>query len=742
MAISREAVIYGFRFFLGRDPESERVIDLHTGLRDEETLAKVLINSTEFGVKNRQEKLFSKHKKLLLRSGESANKPVRCRVLLFGNCQVNGLGRLLEVMHPGLVATHLEAVPSIMNGFKDGSLDLAETVASADLIYLHFDVGSPEYQLFLSRYPSAREKLRVVPRIVFGAFHPDNDYLFHPAEGLVSGVLGHYQSALVFYAWQKGMTQAATRELFCKDVFQHLGYLDGFDAAKRYLLTHAGQSGLPLDGCLDAWLQRGCFMHTVNHPKLHALADVAELLLLREGLSAIKEAAAYIEDGLAHHSCWPVYPEVGECLGITGSYRFKKPGLARTSVEMIGLEDLIEASFAVYSRYEAAELRCPKLDREGFRTLDKFLGEVRSGRRILSAGVPVNPYQGLADYQFWRRAIERTPAALVDPVVRARFSLTKEERVATAGSCFAQHISRTLTRNGFNYFVVEDGAGLEPAVAASRNFGVFSARYGNVYTARQLYQMITRAYGRFAPEDSAWQRPDGRYVDPFRPQIEPEGFATPDAVAAARQEHQAQVRAMLEKLDILVFTLGLTESWRRKSDGAVFPLAPGVVAGSMDTAIYEYVNFTAEEVAADTQKFLDCLSVINPKAKVILTVSPVPLIATYEDRHVLVSTTYSKAALRAAAENIVRRNPQVDYFPSFEIITGNFSRGAYYEDDFRAVRQSGVDHVMRLFLQHYSGAGAGAGAIAASRISRDDSQFLREAALIGQVICDEEALDG
>ncbi len=43
----------------------------------------------------------------------------------------------------------------------------------------------------------------------------------------------------------------------------------------------------------------------------------------------------------------------------------------------------------------------------------------------------------------------------------------------------------------------------------------------------------------------------------------------------------------------------------------------------------------------------------------------------------------------------------MDYFPSYEIITGNFSRGAYYENDLREVNSRGVAHAMRIFLEHY-----------------------------------------
>ena len=38
--------------------------------------------------------------------------------------------------------------------------------------------------------------------------------------------------------------------------------------------------------------------------------------------------------------------------------------------------------------------------------------------------------------------------------------------------------------------------------------------------------------------------------------------------------------------------------------------------------------------------------------------------------------------------------------PSYEIITGNHARGAYYASDLRNVTDEGVEHVTRPFLKH------------------------------------------
>ena len=256
-----------------------------------------------------------------------------------------------------------------------------------------------------------------------------------------------------------------------------------------------------------------------------------------------------------------------------------------------------------------------------------------------------HPYADLPDNAFWRRAISEE----IDPVVEAPFRIGQTAAIATAGSCFAQHISRVLDESGYRYLVTEtQGAGA----------GVFPARFGNIYTPRQLLQTFERAYATFRPVDQAWRRDDGAFVDPFRPRIDLEGFASAEAVEAARAGHLAAVREMFEACSVFIFTLGLTEAWVSTRDGAVFPLAPGVAGGEPGEG-YAFHNFTVEEMVADLRAFVRKLRVVNPTVSLILTVSPVPLVATYEPRHVLVSTTYSKAALRVAADAgaLFRRGP-------------------------------------------------------------------------------------
>jgi hypothetical protein len=350
----------------------------------------------------------------------------------------------------------------------------------------------------------------------------------------------------------------------------------------------------------------------------------------------------------------------------------------------------------------------------------------------------MHPYATAPAHQRWRTAMTRTAPADIDPVIGSPWRLTQDDRIATAGSCFAQHVARRLRDNGLGLLDAEPAHSILSAqVAEDFGFGLYSARFGSIYTSRQLLQLLRRAYGRFTPAEDVWEGERGLLFDPFRPTIQPNGYPTREEYDADRRAHFAAVRSMFETATVFIFTLGLTECWRAKADGAVYPLCPGVAAGTFDPERHEFHNLSAAEVIADLDAFLTEVREINPELRVILTVSPVALAATAEPRHVWTSTTASKAALRVAAEEIAQR-PGVLYFPSYEVITNPASRGAYYQDDLREVTAEGVDHVMRLFFQHMVEGGV---AEAAPSSPAQADAFLEQAARAVAVLCDESKLD-
>ena len=342
-----------------------------------------------------------------------------------------------------------------------------------------------------------------------------------------------------------------------------------------------------------------------------------------------------------------------------------------------------------------------------------------------------SPYVKLPPRAFWRMAISDVHYAdlknLWEPL-----PLQRQDKIATAGSCFAQHIGNNLARRGANFMNLEPPPpALFSSTAEARRFGyqVYSCRYGNVYTARQLVQLFEEAFDRRRPAELAWAR-DGRHYDALRPSVDPIGQADAGIIVALRKAHLARVRQMFETLDLFVFTLGLTEAWLAKADGTAYPTAPGTICGDFDSSRYEFRNFGYPEIAEDMHRFWTGLRSVNPRARLLLTVSPVPLTATASGDHVLVATTYSKSVLRAVAGDLSRAHADIHYFPSFEIISSHPSRGMFYDPNLRTVNEFGVNYVMSHF---FSGKLADEFATATAPASTEGEA--------NELICDEEALD-
>ncbi|RUP83088.1 GSCFA family protein [Alteromonas sp. KS69] len=313
----------------------------------------------------------------------------------------------------------------------------------------------------------------------------------------------------------------------------------------------------------------------------------------------------------------------------------------------------------------------------------------------------LNPYKNKPQKSFWSPAVAKRHFYDIENLWDPKFKIERSDRVTTFGSCFAQHIGNALRAHGFNWFITEKAPlNSSSALRKKYNYEVFSARTGNIYTTSLLKQWVNWSLNPSSfPDNLKFWEKDGRYIDPFRPVIEPEGFSTLSELENSRFNTLSSFKLALKKSDIFVFTLGLTESWVNQGSSIEFPLCPGTVAGEYSSSRHEFVNQTYDIVVSNLSAAIDQIRKINPSCKFILTVSPVPLTATNTNEHVLVATMKSKSILRAAADFLSGNLDYVDYFPSYEIINSPVFRGTFFEPNLRQVNSRGVSFVMETFFR-------------------------------------------
>jgi GSCFA family len=349
----------------------------------------------------------------------------------------------------------------------------------------------------------------------------------------------------------------------------------------------------------------------------------------------------------------------------------------------------------------------------------------------------MHPYRTLSTRHFWSKAVSNGFDA--SDVATLPYPLLKPgQRVMSAGSCFAATLVPYLEESGFRYVKTNDRhPDFRKPGPENFSYDTFSAAYGNIYTARHLLQLTRRCLGRFSPQEDRWHT-DGAVTDPFRPGLR--YFARTDReFDLLTRQYLDSVIAAFQSCDVFIFTLGLTEAWRSKLDGAVYPACPGTIAGTYDGSRHEFVNFGVADVTEDLNSFVAEARGINPNIRIILTVSPVPMIATASHNHVLAANAYTKSVLRVSAEQAVLKNEDVFYFPFYEIVSGPQAPNNFYKSDLRSVSSEALEVVMSTF---FSACEAGTPVKSESNGQTSRSAKLAELSeLIAALECEEAAQD-
>src|SRR5439155_2068951 len=87
--------------------------------------------------------------------------------------------------------------------------------------------------------------------------------------------------------------------------------------------------------------------------------------------------------------------------------------------------------------------------------------------------------------------------------------------------------------------------------------------------------------------------------------------------------------ARLREAGAFVFTLGLAEVWQDRETGGVF--WRGIPEEIFDADRHVFRLTTVDENAVNLERLIGLVRAVNPSAPIVLTLSPVPLMATFRD---------------------------------------------------------------------------------------------------------------
>lgn len=249
--------------------------------------------------------------------------------------------------------------------------------------------------------------------------------------------------------------------------------------------------------------------------------------------------------------------------------------------------------------------------------------------------------------------------------------INKNTRITAFGSCFASHLTNHLSNIGYD-------------LSKDRASDIYVSSMGEgLVNTHSLLQQFEWALDNVKPPDNLWH---GFKAEEF-------GYD---------EEIREKTRKIFLETDFFIITLGLSEVWYDEISGGVFWRA--VPKDHYDPVRHKFRVCSFGETKSNIEKIYDIISRHVPKAKILFTLSPVPLAATFRNVSCLTADSVSKAILRTALDefyrdHLVELNDRLFYFPSYEIISCLFYDR--YVDDNRHPHAYIVDFIMNLFVAVY-----------------------------------------
>ena len=272
---------------------------------------------------------------------------MRLSIGIVGNCHIAGISKALwyYLSEPQVSIYHIVSVRSTP------PVKLLADLRKHDLI-ISIPFGDEIYPGGSDALYAGLSTIQMIPYLVFTAFHPDATYAVIDAGApgpvkVMSSPIGDNHSKLIYFGFKSGLTVEQTIRLFSKDVFSYLGYFDYWNESVSTAVELSDKIGYDIRRDLVEWTRYGCFMHTINHPKIYVIDSLTRRALQNAGLSMRPgRASELIADDLQNSTVWPVYPAVAEQFGINGNYLFKTP-----DCDVIhDLPEFVAKSFSIYEQ--------------------------------------------------------------------------------------------------------------------------------------------------------------------------------------------------------------------------------------------------------------------------------------------------------------------------------------------------------------------------------------------------------
>ncbi|OGX89814.1 hypothetical protein BEN49_08200 [Hymenobacter coccineus] len=246
--------------------------------------------------------------------------------------------------------------------------------------------------------------------------------------------------------------------------------------------------------------------------------------------------------------------------------------------------------------------------------------------------------------------------------------LPPSARVLTLGSCFADSIGTRLAAHKVNVVVNPFGTVFQPLALAR----LLRATLGEDV---DWQQHLVEARGR-------WQSYDLHGS---------QGAPTPVELLQDIQQTVRRTGEFLRGADAVLLTLGTAWAYRLRETGELVSNCH-----KMPAELFNKELLTPDEIINALAETHAYLRRVNPKLRIILTVSPVRHL-----RDTLPLNAVSKSVLRVACHYLSELLPEVSYFPAYELLMDDLRDYRFYAADMLHPSEVAEDYVWEKFARTY-----------------------------------------
>ena len=248
-------------------------------------------------------------------------------------------------------------------------------------------------------------------------------------------------------------------------------------------------------------------------------------------------------------------------------------------------------------------------------------------------------------------------------------------KVLLVGSCFADEIGEKMVRGGFEAMVNPFGTLYNPASIAASLLRSISEKE---YSADSVELIQSESDGMW----HSWMHHSS--------------FSSLDVATLVERINGTThcVADFLREADVLIVTMGTAIIYRLKETGMLVANCHKQL-----DSLFVRERLNSYDIVDQWEMLLQLLESVNPKLKVIFTVSPIR--HKRDGYHV---NQVSKGILLQGVDEIVNgksSNSQCFYFPSYEIMMDELRDYRFYADDMIHPSEKAVEYIWQRFQDTY-----------------------------------------